>query len=74
MGSSTPSDFYKKLADSDAAKPTYVYTKSGADNSAARDYVAKRVGPRATLVSKGKAEYGAMTHMRTNAVAIGTLK
>jgi hypothetical protein len=74
MGSSTPSDFYKKLANSDAAKLTYVYTNFGADNSAARDYVANRVGPRATLVSKGKAEYGAMTHMRTNAVAIGTLK
>jgi len=68
------SDFYKGLADSDAAKLTYVYTESGAVNSGARDYLAKRVGPRATLVSKGKLEHGAMTHMRTNAVAIGTLK
>jgi hypothetical protein len=67
-------DFYKALVDKIPAKITYVYTSFGANNEAARDYIANRLGSqRATLVKGQKGEDGMQTHMRTNAVAIGTL-
>jgi hypothetical protein len=66
-------DFYKALVSKNAAKITYVYTEFGANNPAARDYIAGQVGQRATFVQGQKGESGMQTHMRTNTVAIGTL-
>ncbi len=72
---STVPNFYKALANRNAAKLTYVYTKFGANNDGARDYIANKVGrARATLVHGGRHESGMQTHMRTNTVAIGTLQ
>jgi len=72
---STVPNFYKALADKNAAKLTYVYTNFGANNDGARDYIAKKVGrAKATLVHGGKNESGMQTHMRTNTVAIGALQ
>jgi hypothetical protein len=72
---STVPNFYMALADKNAGKLTYVYTEFGANNDGARDYIAKKVGrARATLVHSGKHESGMQTHMRTNAVAVGTLR
>jgi hypothetical protein len=67
-------DFYKALVDKIPAKITYVFTSFGANNDAARDYIANRLGSqRATLVKGQKGEEGMQTHMRTNSVAVGTL-
>jgi len=72
---STVPNFYKALANKNAAKLTYVYTNFGANNDGARDYIANKVGrAKATLVHGGKNESGMQTHMRTNAVAIDTLQ
>ena len=69
MGGSVVPDFYKALVATNAAKITYVYTAFGANNDEARDYIANKVGPRATLV-EGK---GMPMHMSTNTVAVGKL-
>ncbi len=69
MGGSVVPKFYMALADANAPKITYVYTNFGATNEKARDYIAKKVAPRATLV-EGK---GMQTHMSTNTVAVGKL-
>jgi hypothetical protein len=67
-------DFYKALVDKIASKITYVYTSFGANNDAARDYIANRLGSqKATLVKGQKREEGMQTHMRTNTVAVGML-
>lgn len=67
-------DFYKALVDKIPAKITYVYTSFGANNDAARDYIANRLGSqKATLVKGQKGEEGMQTHMRTNTVAVGML-
>ena len=67
-------DFYKALVDKIPAKLTYVYTSFGANNDAARDYIANRLGSqKAALVKWQKGEEGMQTHMRTNAVAVGML-
>ena len=72
---STVPNFYKALANKNAAKLTYVYTGFGANNAGARDYIAKKLGSaRATLVRGGRHETGMQNHMRTNSVAIGTLQ
>jgi hypothetical protein len=71
MGGSYVSDFYMALANKNAAKITYVYTKFGAVNEKARDHIARKAGPqRATLVP-GK---GMDVHMSTNDVAVRTLQ
>ena len=68
-GSVVP-DFYKALADGNSAKITYVYTKFGANNDKARDYIANRLGTgKAVLVDGG----GMETHMSTNTVAVKML-
>lgn len=69
MGGSVVPDFYKSLVDANAAKVTYVYTNFGPSNDKARDYIAGKVAPRATLV-EGK---GMAVHMSTNSVAVGKL-
>ncbi len=61
--SSVVPDFYKKLVDANASKITYIYTAGGADNDAARDYIAKKV---TGIHHKG-------SHMSTNVVAVGRL-
>jgi hypothetical protein len=66
-------NFYTGLADHNAAKMTYVYTLFGANNKVARDYIANKVVPRATLVQSLPQEGGMDTHMRTNLVAVSTL-
>jgi len=66
-GSTVP-DFYKALADAYGKKITYVYTSFGANNGAARDYIAKRVD-RAILVKGG----GMPVHMSTNSEAVRLL-
>ncbi len=73
-GSIVP-DFYEHLVNRNAAKITYVYTSFGADNSDARDYLARKLGPkRATLVKGQKGEEGMQTHMRTNTEAVSMLQ
>jgi hypothetical protein len=62
----TVANFYKALADRNAGKMTYVYTSFGANNEDARDYIAKKVGARATLVTGS----GMDVHMGTNATAV----
>ena len=73
MGGSRLGSFYQALADHNAPKMTYVYTTFGANNKVARDYIAKKVAPRATLVQGLKHEGGMDTHMRTNAIAVNNL-
>ena len=68
-GSTVP-DFYKALADGNAAKITYVYTAFGANNERARDYIANKVGPRATFVKGG----GMPVHMGTHTVAVNSIQ
>jgi hypothetical protein len=73
-GSRVP-DFYKALANGYAGKITYVYTSFGANNEAARDYIANKVGrARATLVEGRLHEPGMQVHMRTNTAAVSTLQ
>jgi hypothetical protein len=68
-------DFYKHLVNKMPAKITYVYTSFGANNDAARDYIANKLGPeRATLVKGQKGEEGMQVHMRTNIAAVGMLQ
>ncbi len=58
--------FYEDLVDGNAGKITYVYTSGGADNDAARDYIANKLGPsKAILVKTG--------HMSTNITAVKML-
>lgn len=67
--------FYKALSDKEAGRLTYVYTRGGAENDDARDYIAKKLGAtKATLVDYKKGVEKAVTHMSTNSVAVGTLK
>jgi hypothetical protein len=74
MGDSSPADFYKKLADTDAAKLTYVHTSGGAVNDKARDYIVKKLGAsRAPLVKGGPHDDGMAVHMSTNKVAVARL-
>lgn len=65
-GSVVP-DFYEKLADANATMITYVYTKSGANNDKARDYIAGKV--RAMKVDGS----GMSAHMATNTTAVNDL-
>jgi len=72
-GSKVP-DFYKALVNSNTALITYVYTSFGANNEAARDYIANKLGAqKATLVRGQNREEGMQTHMRTNTIAISKL-
>lgn len=60
-------NFYKTLADGNAAKLAYVYTSGGANNPDARDYIANKLGPaKAKLVVAGG-------HMATNITAVNML-
>jgi hypothetical protein len=65
-GHSIP-NFYKALADGNAAKITYVYTTFGANNENARDYIAKKVGELRAVLVKGQ---GMKVHMSTNTEAV----
>jgi hypothetical protein len=74
FGSGVP-DFYKALVDRNAAKITYVYTSFGANNDAARDYIANKVGRARAILVKGRTdEPGMQVHMRTNTMAVSTLQ
>jgi hypothetical protein len=73
MGGARVGNFYQALADHNATKITYVYTIFGANNKVARDYIATKVVPRATLVQSLAHEGGIDTHMRTNVIAVNTL-
>jgi hypothetical protein len=66
-GSTSP-DFYRALAKEYGPKITYVYTKFGANNSAARDYIAGNAGN--ALLVEGS---GMSTHMSTNTAAVRLL-
>ena len=65
-GSFRVADFYKALADKNRAKLHYIFTKGGAENAEARDYIADKAGPRAIFAKDGD-------HMGTNNIAIGAL-
>lgn len=69
MGSTKVADYYKNLSDTSAAKMSYIYTAFGANNEAARDYIAKQVGSRAVLIKGGTMA----DHMRTNTTAVSKL-
>jgi len=73
MGGARMGNFYMALADHNAAKITYVYTIFGANNKVARDHIAKKVAPRATLVQSLPHEGGMDTHLRTNVIAVSSL-
>jgi len=73
MSGARPGNFYTALADHNAQKITYVYTIFGANNKVARDHIAKKVVPRATLVQSLAHEGGIDTHLRTNAIAVSSL-
>ena len=66
-GSVVP-DFYKSLADANAAKITYVFTTFGANNDRARDYIA---GKAKAMPVEGS---GMAAHMATNTVAVKTIQ
>jgi hypothetical protein len=68
--SSAVPDFYKALADGNAAKITYVFTTFGANNDKARDYIANKVGSSRAILVKGG---GMDVHMSTNTVAVKML-
>ena len=73
-GSSVP-DFYKALVNKNAAKITYVYTSFGANNTAARDYIANKLGSQQAILVQGQKGQQAMDiHMSTNTVALAMLK
>ncbi len=65
IGSDESANFYKRLVDGNAAKITYVSTKTGASNDTAREYIANKVGPRA-IRFQGQ-------HMETNTKAVTLL-
>lgn len=73
MSGARPGNFYTALADRNAAKITYVYTMFGANNKVARDHIARKVAPRATLVQSLAHEGGVDTHLRTNVIAVSAL-
>ena len=74
MGKKSVGDYYKNLADTNAAKMTYVYTTGGANNEKVRDYIADRLGEtRSTHVEYRKGEDHMATHMSTNKVAVADL-
>jgi hypothetical protein len=58
--------FYKALADKTSAKLNYIFTEGGAENPEARDYIARKAGPRAIFADDGD-------HMGTNDKAIRAL-
>jgi hypothetical protein len=66
-GSTSP-DFYKALAKEYGPKITYVYTTFGANNSAARDYIASKAA-NAVLVEGS----GMSIHMSTNTATVRLL-
>jgi hypothetical protein len=73
-GSRVP-DFYKALVNANTANITYVYTSFGANNEAARDYIANKLGAhKGTLVRGQDREAGMQTHLRTNTVAVSKLR
>jgi hypothetical protein len=65
MGSNEIGNFYKSLADKNAAKMTYISTKNGASNDKAREYITNKVGPRG-IWFEGH-------HMETNTRAVALL-
>jgi hypothetical protein len=67
-------EFYEGLASGPGGNITYVFTKFGANNSDARDFIADKLGPtEATLVEGRPHESDMQTHMRTNEVAVSSL-
>jgi hypothetical protein len=67
-------NFYKHFVNAHADKTTYVFTKGGADNSDARDFLVGKLGPhKAIKVDPQAGEDGMQTHLRTNVVALKML-
>ena len=66
MGSPSIGTYYENLAAANAGKTWYIHTSFGANNTAARDSIARKVGVKSILVKGRPAESGMQTHMRTN--------
>ena len=67
-------NFYKHFVNTHADKTTYVFTKGGAVNNKARDFLVKRLGPhKAIKVDPQAGEDEMQTHLRTNVVALKML-
>lgn len=66
-------NFYKGFVNAHSDKTTYVFTKGGADNDDARDFLVKKLGPKATKVDHQSGEDSMQTHLRTNVVALKKL-
>lgn len=67
-------DFYKHFVNTHADKTAYVYTKGGADNDDARDFLVRKLGSqKAIKVAPQAGEDLMQTHLRTNVVALKML-
>jgi hypothetical protein len=67
-------NFYKHFVNAHADKTTYIYTKGGADNHDARDFLVKKLGSQKAIeVDPQAGEDGMQTHLRTNVVALKML-
>ena len=67
-------DFYTHFVNKHADKITYVYTKGGADNDDARDFLVTKLGSqKAIKVTSQAGEDQMQTHLRTNVVALKML-
>jgi hypothetical protein len=73
MGNQSIASYYETLAAANAGKTSYIHTAFGANNSAARDSIARKVGAKAVLVKGRPNESGMQTHMRTNEEATSRL-
>lgn len=66
-------NFYKHFVNTHADKTAYVFTEGGADNNDARDFLARKLGPKAIKVDPQAGEDLMQTHLRTNVVALKML-
>lgn len=67
-------DFYKHFVNKHADKTAYVFTKGGADNSDARDFLVRKLSSQKAIeVDPQAGEDGMQTHLRTNVVALKML-
>jgi len=77
LGKKNPSpfvgNFYKDMVSANKDLYTYVFTSGGANNPKVRDFIANKLGQKATLVDPQAGEDATQTHLRTNAVAVRML-
>jgi hypothetical protein len=67
-------NFYKHFVNTHADKTIYIFTKGGADNNDARDFLVRKLGSQKAIeVDPQVGEDGMQTHLRTNVMALKML-